>query len=59
MSKHNNTKNVKNKEYQGTYPIVFGKNCTIHPESLKLLKLLGVKIENVYEYLGFCLAKHH
>ena len=42
-----------------TYPIIFGKDCTIHPDSLKLLKLLGVNIDNVYQYLGLCLAKHY
>ena len=59
MSKHNDTKRQSNKKYNGTYPIVFGKDCTIHPDSLKLLKLLGVNIDNVYQYLGLCLAKHY
>lgn len=34
MNKHNNNKNTSGKKYHGTLPIVFGKNCTIHPESL-------------------------
>lgn len=45
MNKHNNT---EKKKYDGTYPIVFGKNVTIHPESLKILKTLGVKVDNIY-----------
>ena len=48
MSKHNNTKRQKDKKYDGTYPIVFGKNCTMHPDSLKLLRVLGVNITNIY-----------
>lgn len=48
MNKHNNTEKEKNKKYDGTYPIVFGKNVTIHPESLKILKTLGVKVDNIY-----------
>jgi len=35
------------------------KDLTIHPKSLKLPKLLNVKIENVYRYLGFLMAKHY
>ena len=31
----------------------------MHPESLKLLKLLNVNIENVYKYLGFLMARHY
>lgn len=63
IKKHNSSKNQTtqngNVKYNGTYPIVFGKNVSIHPESLKLLKTLQVNTDNIYQYLGFCNAKHH
>lgn len=62
MKKHNTTEKDgpdKPKQYNGTYPIVFGKGITIHPESLKLLKVLNVNIEAIYKYLGMLMAKHH
>lgn len=41
-------------------PIIFGKNCTIHPESLKFLtSLKGIKENELYEKLGTLLGQHY
>jgi len=32
---------------------------TIHPDSLKMLKTLGVDMEKMYKYQGVLLSKHY
>jgi hypothetical protein len=41
-------------------PIIFGKDCTIHPESLKFLhKIKGFKEKTLYEKAAKLLAAHY
>ena len=59
VNQYFNVKETKYKDFgHKVIPIVFGKDCTVHPKSLEWLLKFGISESAIFEQLGRLLGLH-